>query len=286
MGGDEIIAREAEFRRLASGVLDYYIELMGGIPKSPPGNEFKRVIVIINAGNNADGEVIGSNINMIFDPKGDPQSQLISKFIFAHEFFHLWNGKTIVVADTTEDWFKEGVTSYYTLKALHHTGTINTETYFAILNNLFYQRYINDEGYAKLSMRDVASGFSKGKHWGLIYGGGLFVGVCQDIAIRSNTANEMSLDDLMRSYYREYAGTSRTYSTRDMQDSMTKFSGRDQSEFFKKHVYGIEPVPIAECLSKAGTIASVESGQLKVFEPETSTEAKKKILDGILGINK
>jgi predicted metalloprotease with PDZ domain len=283
LGGKEIVAQEDKFRSLSQGVMDYYIELMGGIPKSPPGNEFKKSIVIINSGSEMDGEVIGSHINMIFNPDGDAQSKIISKFIFAHEFFHLWNGKSIVVENTTEDWFKEGVTSYYTLKALRSVGEINDDAYFAILNNLFYQRYSNDKGFGKLSMRDVAEGFSKGEHWGLIYGGGLFVGLCQDIAIRTHTSNGKSLDDLMRNYYRNYAGTSKTYSTSDMQNSMTGISGVNQSTFFQKHVFGITPVPVTHCLSGAGLKATVEEGQLKITKKQDTTTQQKEILKGILG---
>ena len=132
LGGEKIIAQQEDFKKLAWVVMDYYINLMGGIPKPPPGNEFKKSIVIINSGSEADGEVIGNHINMIFDPDGGAQSQLISKFIFAHEFFHLWNGKSIRTTNTTEDWFKEGVTSYFTLKALHHVGVIDDEGYFAV----------------------------------------------------------------------------------------------------------------------------------------------------------
>lgn len=283
LGGNKIVAQRKDFKKLAMGVMDYYINLMGGIPKPPPGNEFKKALVIINSGSQMDGEVIGNHINMIFNPDGNAQTQLISKFIFAHEFFHLWNGKSIRVSNTTEDWFKEGVTSYYTLKALHHVGVVDDDGYFAILNNLFYQRYSNDKGYGKLSMRDVADGFSKGDHWGLIYGGGLFVGLCQDIVIRSETKNKNSLDQLMVEYYKDYAGTDETYSTADMHASMTKFSGSDQSEFFKKYVYGVEPVPITECLSRAGLNAEIIEGQLKVLRKEGASEIEQTILEGILG---
>jgi predicted metalloprotease with PDZ domain len=256
---------------------------MGGVPTSQPGSDFKKAIVIINSGEQMDGEVIGNHINMIFNPNGDAQSQIIARFIFAHEFFHLWNGKSIRAADTTEEWFKEGVTSYYTLKALNHVGNINDETYFAVLNNLFYQRYSKDEAYGKSSMRDLADGFNKGKHWGLIYGGGLFVGLCQDISIRKNTGNKKSLDDLMVDYYRNLAGTNNTYTTEDMQKSMTDFSGRSQDGFFKQYVFGAKPVPVVECLSDAGLKARIEDGQLRVTKDPSASAIQKSILKGVLG---
>ena len=65
-------------------------------------------------------------------------STMISRFIFAHEFFHLWNGKSMVPDDQETEWFKEGFTNYYTLKALYHVGLLNDTAYFSVLNNLFY----------------------------------------------------------------------------------------------------------------------------------------------------
>ena len=56
LGGDDIIAQKEEFKNLASGVLDYYIALMGGIPYPSPNNKFKKSIVIINSSTLTDGE--------------------------------------------------------------------------------------------------------------------------------------------------------------------------------------------------------------------------------------
>jgi len=285
LGGDEIIAQKAGFKKLAEGVLDYYIALMGGIPNPPPDSKFKRSVVIINPGIQVDGEVIGNHINMILDTTGDQQSQIMSKFIFAHEFFHLWNGKSIRVANTSEDWFKEGITSYYTLKALHHVGVLNDQSYFGILNNFFFARYVNDKGTGKLSMRDVASGFSKDQHWGLIYGGGMFVGICQDITIRKATNNRRSLDDLMRSFFKEYGGTDKTFTINELRRSLSKLSGKDQSDFLNQYVIGTKKVPIDKCLSEANLDAKIENNQLRIKIKPKSNSLSSKILRGVLGEN-
>ncbi|NNE98651.1 MAG: hypothetical protein HKN25_06490 [Pyrinomonadaceae bacterium] len=282
LGGAEIIAQQEYFKGLARGVMDYYIDLMGGIPSGSPENRFKKSIVIINSGAALDGEVIGNHISMIFNPNGSKQDQLVSRFIFAHEFFHLWNGKSIRANDTTEDWFKEGISSYYTLKALRHVGAIDEEGVLKVLDSLFYRRYRNDKGYGKSSMRDVASGFNKGKHWGLIYGGGLFVGMCQDITIRYSTGNKRSLDDLMRMYFKTYGGSEKTYTTLDLQNSLAELSNASQADFFKQHVFGVTPIPIARCLSLAGLNATIENGQLKIGKHAQSTGLQRSIQNGVL----
>lgn len=284
VAGDELKARAAKFRDLATGVLDHYIALMGGIPKPPPSNRFERSIAIINAGKDLDGEVIGNHISMILNPAGDAQSEVFGKFIFAHEFFHLWNGKSINVADTTEDWFKEGVTSYYTLKTLHSLGEISEAEVFGLFENLFYKRYVDDQGFGRASMRDVAGPGMKDKHWGLIYGGGMFAGICQDVAMRRATKNKRSLDDVMRLFYRTIAGTTKTYTTADLERAIEKIAASDQSEFFKQYVYGTAAVPIEKCLQDAGFNASVANGSLKISRRSTVGQQSYDLMSDIIGI--
>lgn len=283
LGGRGIASQMPAYEKLANGVLDYYIKLMGGIPKPPPSRPFKRIVVIVNSGKDVDGEVIGNHISMILDPEAGAFSQVISKFIFAHEFFHLWNGKSINVTTTKEDWFKEGVTNYYMLKALLHTGAITEKDYLDTVSNLFYKRYAADPGFGKQSMRDVASGVSKDKHWGLIYGGGLFAGMCQDIAVRRATGNRKSLDDLMRAFFKKYGGTDTTYTTADLQSYLTALSGTDQGDFFNRHIVGTGPVPIDKCLSEAGFDSKITNGELVIVRKSGLSGATESILNGVLG---
>ena len=177
---------------------------------------------------------------MIFNPDGDAQSQVVAKFIFAHEFFHLWNGKSINVATAGEEWFKEGITNYYALKALSRLKAVTDQDLFGTMNGLFYQRYTADTALGRSSMRDVASGDEKHKHWGLIYGGGLFTGICQDVDIRVASQNKRSLDDLMRDYFKRLGGTDKEYTTTDVRDSMAALGSSSSTDFINKHVFGTE----------------------------------------------
>lgn len=283
LSGQGIASQKAAYEKLANGVLEYYINLMGGIPKPPPSRPLKRLVVAVNPGKDVDGEVVGNQISIVLDPAADSFSQMISKFIFAHEFFHLWNGKTLNVETSKEDWFKEGVTNYYTLKALVHTGAVIREDYLNALSNLFYKRYAADPGYGRLSMRDVASGADKDKHWGLVYSGGLFAGMCQDIAIRRATGNRQSLDDLMRAFYKKYAGTEKVYTTTDLQNFLTRLSGSDQSNFFNSHVSGSKPVPIIQCLSDAGLNAKLVDGDLLLSVKQGLTGGDLAIQQSVFG---
>jgi predicted metalloprotease with PDZ domain len=280
MGGDEIIGQKEIFKQMAKGVLDYYIELMGGIPNPDPDNQFNRCIVIMNSGPQTDGEVIGNNISILLQEKGDAMSQLVARFIFAHEFFHLWNGKSFAPVNNDCEWFKEGITNYYTLKSLHHIGYLDDDYFLQVLNNFFYQRYDKDKGVGQLSM---TQGDQKHEHWGLIYSGGLFAGISQDMIIRSYTENRNNLDNIMKFLFNKYGGTREGYTLDELYQLMSEASGKDQTEFFKTYIRGTERIPVSEYLNLGGFKASESEGRLSIDIKEDPTRLDVGITEGFFG---
>ncbi|HRH41666.1 MAG TPA: M1 family aminopeptidase, partial [Pyrinomonadaceae bacterium] len=280
LGGDEIIAQKEEFKNLAEGVLDYYIKLMGGVPNPAPDNKFKKAVVIINPSDATDGEVIGNNISILVGKDSDKTAKLFSRFIFAHEFFHLWNGKSFSPANDETEWFKEGFTNYYTLKALHHVGFLTDESFLEVLNSLFYQRYKNDDGVGKISL---TKGEEKHDHWGLIYSGGMFIGIAQDLMIRKATNNERSLNDLMRNLFKKYGGTKKNYDLKEIQQKMSELNGQDQTEFFKDYIWGTAKLPVADFFKIAGLSAKIQNEDLILSKQENTMTLQKNILEGLFG---
>lgn len=281
LGGPEIIAQKEEFSGLAEGVLDYYIDLFGDIPNPPPGQELKKAVVIMNTAESTDGEVVGNDISILLEADGDAMSQMISRFIFAHEFFHLWNGKSFIPDQDNVEWFKEGFTNYYTLKSLHHVGVLDQKSFFDVLASFFYARYSGDNGVGNLSM---THGSAKHDHWGLIYAGGLFVSIMQDIQIRQATNNKKSIDDLMKFLFTKYGGTDGRYDMAELQEVMTELNGKSQNAFFEQYVVGTKSLPLAEFLRGIGLKAQLSEGQMTIEVPEDITETQKKIIAGILGM--
>ena len=283
LGGNGVADQKDQFFKHAESVLNYYVRMMGGLPVPAKGKKLEKIMVMINADSISDGEVIGNHINILLNPNGNPQDNLISWFIFVHEFFHLWNGKTLNVASTREDWFKEGVTNYYSIKALNQIGMLNDAATFQVMNFLFYNRYIHDSEIGKLSIRDAAEPLIKDKHWGLVYGGGLFTGISMDFLIRSQTSNTKSLDDLMRSFYTTYAGTDKYYTTEDVLKKINELSGTDQTGFFNKHVNGSEIIPIEKTLPSAGLKAEIKNENLLISRKPNPNDMEKRIFEGFLG---
>lgn len=280
LGGDEAIAQKEKFKNLAEGVMDYYIALMGGIPNPPRDNKFKKAIVIINTSTLTDGEVIGNNISMLIEKNGGQMSEMMTRFMFAHEFFHLWNGKSFWPTNNEAEWFKEGFTNYYTLKALHHIGFLDESSYLQVLNSFFFQRYINDDGVGRLSM---TMGEEKHNHWGLIYGGGLFVAISQDMIIRKASNNKKSVDDLMKGLFQKYGGTNDGYTLYELRESLSKLSGKDQTEFFDTYINGAKNIPIDTYLSMASLDAKIEDGALKIEKRKSANLLQEGMTKGLLG---
>lgn len=280
-GGDEIIAEQKSFTDMATGVLDYYIELFGGIPNPSPENKFTRSLVVLNASQKTDGEVIGNHISILLEKNGDEMSQLIGRFIFAHEFFHLWSGKSFAPSGNDCEWFKEGVTNYYTLKSLFHIGYLNEKSFLSILDKFFFNKYINDPGLGQLSM---TQGDQKHAHWGLIYGGGFFAGIAQDMILRTSTSNQQSLDVVMKHLFQKYGGTNKNYTLDELQKILSETGGQHQSEFFKKYISGTEILPLADYLNMGGFSAKEENGSISIEIKENRTDMEKQINDGFFGI--
>lgn len=281
LGGDDLIAQQGEFVGLAKGVFDYYRDLMGGGPKLQGDMGPNKSVVIINPADSNDGEAIGNNISILIDPNGGEMSQVIPGLIFAHELFHLWNGKSFAPQSDDTEWFKEGFSNYYTLKSLHHIGFLNDDSYLSMLADFFYQRYDSDPGVGQLSM---TAGEQKHDHWGLIYAGGFFVAIAQDMLIRKSSNNTKSLDDLMRSFYRQFDGNSGGYTLADIQSELSKLSGNDQQQFFSQYVTGVEKLPLESYLSSAGINASRVDNKLVLSRDDNTTVFQQQLLEGLYGI--
>lgn len=280
LGTKETIEQEEEYKQIANGVLNYYVDLMGGNPNPPNLKGTLRSVVVVNAADATDGEALGNNISVLVQKDGDDFSKLISRFIFAHEFFHLWNGKSFSPNSDDLEWFKEGVTNYYTVKALYHIGILNDESYLNVLSDFFYKRYVDDEGVGTLSMSD---GEAKHDHWGLVYSGGMFVGIAQDIIIRNATKNTKSLDMLMKALYEEYGGTNEHYDLDEVCKRLSNLSGEDQTSFFDTYIQGAIKFPIEAYLHPAGLNASIEHGKLLIKKKNNLNKLEQDILYGFLG---
>jgi predicted metalloprotease with PDZ domain len=201
----------------------------------------------------------------------------------AHEFFHVWNVKRMRPAglgpwDFTRPvvtrglWIAEGFTNYYGKLSERRAGLWDDGQLFDS-----YARAIggieNAPG-SKLTSAVEASVLapfidraSSDQHTNTqntlvsYYPKGETLAVALDLLIRGRSRGRASLDAVMRRAYEEFylKGASdsyylkgRAYTVEDFQRLASETAGLDLSDFFRRHVYGVEPPPYDEAFSYVG----------------------------------
>lgn len=192
--------------------------------------------------------------------------------LVAHELFHAWNVKRLRPKElgpfdyTRENytrvlWVVEGVTDYYEDRLLRQAGLIT--------ENDFLQRLADDitelqnrpgrrvQSVAEASfdawikfyqsnentLNTTVSYYTKGK----------ILGALLDLEIRRRTDGTRSLDDVMRTLYRDfYQERDVGYSEAEFRHVCERIAGGDLSEFFDRYVYGTAELDYDRFFAVAG----------------------------------
>lgn len=170
----------------------------------------------------------------------------------AHEFFHLYNIKTIrpsVLGPFDYDkenytnmlWVSEGFTVYYENIILNRAGYMNRDEMLTSLKNTIltyesvpghkvqpvtlssYDTWIHSFMREPDAINTSISYYDKGCGLGLLL----------DLKIRNETNNEKSLNDVMRYlYFKYYKDLKRGFTDDEFRQTCEKFAGSDLSEIF------------------------------------------------------
>lgn len=194
--------------------------------------------------------------------------------ISSHELFHAWNVKAIRPADMQPyDYGKaqhsklhyvtEGVTTYYGDLMLLKAGVWDLNTWMRSFNAGELARYYNSDGrrYVSLEQSSFDSwtvGYSLGVPNRKIsfYSKGAIVAFMLDVHIRRITANQCSLDTVMRIMYDRFGKTGKGYTREDYLGIIREVSGEDFSGFFTEFISGIVPVEpmLSQCAQYLGFV--------------------------------
>jgi predicted metalloprotease with PDZ domain len=183
----------------------------------------------------------------------DPEGYKGWLAFLAHEYFHLFNVKTIrPVAlgpfDYTREnytnmlWFSEGVTVYYEYLILNRAGILNSEECLERLQNDI-AAYENIPGHlfqsaTMASFDSWIQFFNRSENASnttiSYYDKGSALGMLLDLKIRYETKNEKSLDDVMRTlYYDFYKRENRGFTDKEFRDVCEKTAGCSLNEIFE-----------------------------------------------------
>ncbi|KVK99718.1 M61 family metallopeptidase [Burkholderia cepacia] len=194
----------------------------------------------------------------------------------SHEYFHTWNVKRIKPAafvpyDLTREnytsllWLFEGFTSYYDDLMLVRSGLMSQDEYFAALGrtvggvlrgtgrlkqsvaessfDAWIKYYRQDEN----ATNAIVSYYTKGS----------LVALAFDLAIRAQTRNRKSLDDVMRLLWQRYGcdfyrGKQAGVEENEVEALIEAATGVALGRLFTDAVHGTRDLPLAELLAPFG----------------------------------
>ncbi|KML50450.1 peptidase M61 [Burkholderia cepacia] len=194
----------------------------------------------------------------------------------SHEYFHTWNVKRIKPAafvpyDLTREnytsllWLFEGFTSYYDDLMLVRSGLMSQDEYFAALGrtvgsvlrgtgrlkqsvaessfDAWIKYYRQDEN----ATNAIVSYYTKGS----------LVALAFDLAIRAQTRNRKSLDDVMRLLWQRYGrdfyrGKQAGVEENEVEVLIEEATGVALGRLFADAVHGTRDLPLAELLAPLG----------------------------------
>lgn len=190
----------------------------------------------------------------------------------AHEFFHLYNVKRIrplALGPFDYDrenytrmlWVSEGFTVYYENLILNRAGLMTADEALGSLGDVIsiYEqspgRYIQS---ATASSFDTwLNSYSRNEHTAnttvSYYDAGAVLGLLLDLKIRHESRGKASLDDVMRTLYREYyQEKKRGFTDDEFRKTCEKTAGTDLGEIFVDYAEKAAGIDYAKYLGYAG----------------------------------
>lgn len=255
----------ADARSIVSAARD----LFGGLPYE------HYTFFLMLAGKGAGGGLEHRNSTSLLLPRfsfGSAKSYERYLTLVCHEFFHVWNVKRIRAAalgpfDYTQEayttllWAMEGITEYYTDLLLARCGLLTPRRYLERLSDdivtlqqtpgrrLHSLECSSFDAWIKFYRPDENTANTTVSY----YLKGAIVGALLDLELRRLTANEYSLDDLMRYLFRQYPLDGPGIPERDgYLSAIREVTGQDLSEFFARYIGGTDELPFDQAFAAAG----------------------------------
>ncbi|MBX3120018.1 MAG: M61 family metallopeptidase [Fimbriimonadaceae bacterium] len=189
--------------------------------------------------------------------------------IMFHEYFHAFNVKRIrpkvlgpfdysKPAITPSIWWLEGVTDYYAEVLQVRSGLQDRnsflrdmwETLSSLAGNSASERVSAEE-----SSRRVWESRGSGGYGGInYYVKGRAIGFLLDVAIRAQTKNKHSLDDVIRQLYEECKNGQPGYEESRIRELCVKFGGAELGPIYDDCVVKAQHLPAARVLAMGGLV--------------------------------
>ncbi|MEL6695854.1 MAG: PDZ domain-containing protein [Bacteroidota bacterium] len=189
--------------------------------------------------------------------------------ITAHEFWHAWNVKRIRPAAlwpydysqpvyTSLHWFTEGVTDYYDQLSLIRVGVTKEKQFYSYLARIIqslennYASSIVSSSEASFNSWLATSPYAHPYHRISYYTLGSRAGLMLDLALRVESEDKVTLDDIFRYLFENYYQKDQGVPEDGVQEAAEKLTGKSWEKYFQAHIHGTEPYDYEKWLSPFG----------------------------------
>jgi predicted metalloprotease with PDZ domain len=192
--------------------------------------------------------------------------------LVAHEYFHLWNVKRLRPIAlgpfdyenenyTKALWEAEGFTSFYEDYILRLAGFHTPEQYMAVvaadINGIENQPGNRVQSVADASFDAWIKYYRPNENSGnstiSYYNKGSVLASLLNLSIINSTNGEKNLSDAMRLLYTKYyKELKRGFRDDELKQALEQVGGKNLDDFFKKYVYGTDPIDYAPFFEPVG----------------------------------
>lgn len=251
-------------------------QIFGGLPYE----KYVYFYFFLPPESNASGALEHLNSHVSFAPPGNVAQPERMINTAAHEFFHLWNVKRIRPAEmypydySREDetpllWVSEGFTNYYANVATYRAGIITQKDFLdAAARAISGVENNAARGYISPAEASVSTwlGYDSPTAFGIsYYTQGQNLGALLDLSILRDTDGKASLDDVMRSLYKDFYQRDQGFTTEDMIAEINRLTKKDYRDFYRRYVFGTEIPNYDEIFGYAGYRIEKKTRQVPVL---------------------
>ena len=141
-----------------------------------------------------------TNSVALFQPSRQKDDDAL-KYVLAHELFHAWNADKISASGPASAWLSEGVTDYYTRLLLLRGGLLSLDDYVKAWNKTLSDYWLSPA--SRTPQAKVAALFFADPDVGKVpYRQGALLAANWNTALRRDTGDRVSLDDILRDLLR------------------------------------------------------------------------------------
>ncbi|HMQ69210.1 MAG TPA: PDZ domain-containing protein [Ignavibacteria bacterium] len=215
----------------------------------------------------------------------------------AHEFFHTWNVKQLRPKGidpydfskenySGEFWIAEGITSYYQNIFMIIAGYLTPDKYLETIQQSIESDIERPGNYVQ-SLEESSfdawikhSGNTPNKYIAEsdFYSKGSCVGLLLDLEIRHNSENKYSLDNVMKTMYKNFPLIDGGYTNDDFIKTCEQFNGSSLKGFFDSYLYSTDSLDWKKYLNYAGLNLSTIYDSEKPFTGISARETGDRLI--------